>query len=129
VIALARTTLRGTLALSFAIAVGGCGLRPNPSYEPGAVFTREISGNYLQIASCAYDALEKIWAPVQKTDFPERKAIRLSRFTDGTIMKVFQIDFAGTGPKTTKISMDEPATMGALPPIKIWSDMIAPCAA
>lgn len=121
---MSRKLIPGTL---FCTALAGCGLIPNPAYEPGAVYKRELDGNYMVIASCAYDNLQKSWAPVQKTDFPERKTTRLSRHTDGTIMKVFQIDFIGQGQNTTRVEIPEPMTTGAIQPATLMTAAVDPC--
>lgn len=111
--------------IAIAGATGACGLAPRSDYAEGAQITRAYPVNYVRMASCAFGLLDAHYSGrVMKTDFLDRRSIRLSHNIDS--MRVWTIDLTAEGPNATRASMDIPPNIGRVQPESIL-EKIEPC--
>src|ERR1700730_6367815 len=99
---------------SAALVLAGCGLLPRTDYVEGATMAIVYQMELNQFASCVFDRLDQKYGRVQKVDFPDRKAIRLS-FSSAEGMRVWEVNLASER-NATRATISVPVIVGKTQP-------------
>lgn len=110
--------IRQAAALCCAASLAGCGLVPRSDYSEGAAMSRIYAMDYVRLASCAYDQLDKIYINrVSKADFPDRQSVRLWHQID--FLRVWTVEITAESRGRAKVFIPIPPNVGAVQPERL----------
>lgn len=112
------------LVAFFGLALAGCGMIPRSDYVEGATIVRTYPLELNKLASCAFDKLDQAYGSVRKTDFPDRKAVRLDLSVQS--YRMWEIEFVSEAPNRTRAVVPIPPIVGKMQPEQLFK-VIEPC--
>jgi hypothetical protein len=110
-----------TLACA-ATALAACGLVPREdNSESAKTLSRTYPMEMRTLASCAFERLNKKYAKIQRTDFPDRYLVKLRR--EAELITIWDIDLVAADQENTRVVVSIPPKIGNVQPEQLFADV------